>query len=139
MKLTLIVLLSLLVLACGCRAAHPLLGAKGYDVVRPQFVDIPVPEGFRYLRDKSYSFEYDWKKVRHGRLTYRGLLPDEEVRDFYREKMIGVNWREDVHTGGEKTTIIFEKGSGDNKERCVVTIYTIEDRTIVEIELDPVK
>jgi len=128
-----------LVLFVGCAGQPGLLSIKGYDVVRPQFADVPVPEGFKYLKDKSYRFEYDWKNVRHGRLLYRGDYPTEEVQDFYREKMLSANWQETGYSGGEKTLINFEKGSGNTRERCVVTIYTIQLKTIIEIQLDPVK
>ena len=138
MKITVTVLLGALILACGC-STTPLLAAKGYDVVRPQFADVPVPEGFRYLKEKSYRFEYDWKNVRHGRLIYRGDIPADEVQDYYRENMVSVNWEEVSLVGGEKTTITFEKGSGNTKERCVVVIYALEEKTIVDIRLDPVK
>jgi hypothetical protein len=124
----------------GCAASDPLLAAKGYDVTHPQFADIPVPEGFKYIKEKSYRFEYDWKNVRHGRLIYRGTLPVPEVISDYQEKMITANW---VDAGsserGAKMELVYEKGSGTTKERCLITIYSIGEMTIVEVHLDPVK
>jgi len=138
-KHIIIVLVFAVLCVCGCGAKHPLLATRGEDVVRPQFADIPVPQMFKYLIDKSYRFEYDWKKVRHGRLFYRGHIPAAEVQDFYREKMLNANWEEVGLMSGEKTEIVFEKGSGDTRERCIVTVQMIGEKTIVEIKLDPVK
>lgn len=139
MKLSIIAMLGILTLGIGCTPKHALLSAKGYDVVRPQFADVPVAEGFKYLKEKSYRFEYDWKGVRHGRLFYRGDLPADEVQDYYREKMLSANWQESGYSGGEKASIAFEKGTGTSRERCVVTIYTLKKKTMVEIQLDPMK
>ena len=139
MRVITCVLVVLSLCAAGCVSKEPFLRATGYDVLRPQFADIPVPEGFKYLRAKSYSFEYDWKNVRHARLIYRGTTPVEEVFDFYREKMIAANWVESGYTVGEKFMVTFGKGSDATKERCVVIVYSLRDKTIVEIMLDPVK
>ena len=136
----LLLLASLVVLAApGCGPAHRLLAAEGYDVVRPQFADIPVPEGFKYLQDESYSFEYDWKNVRHGRLFYRGNTPAGEIVDFYQDNMIQANWLSAGTAGAKKVMLTYEKGSGATKERCIVTIYALDDKTVVEIQLDPAK
>ena len=53
-----VALFGVLFLSAGCTPAHALLSAKGYDVVRAHFADIPVPEGFKYLKDK-YRELYD--------------------------------------------------------------------------------
>ncbi len=124
---------------CGCAASDPLLAARGYDVTHPHFADIPVPEGFKYLKEKSYRFEYDWKNVRHGRLIYRGTLPVPEVVSDYQKKMITANWVDAGSSEGEKTKLAFEKGSGTTKERCSIMIFTVGEMTLVEIHLDPVK
>jgi hypothetical protein len=116
-----------------------MLAAKGYDVTHPQFADIPVPEGFKYLKGKSYRFEYDWKNVRHGRLIYRGTLPVPEVVSDYQQKMLTANWVDAGSSEGEKTKLVFEKGSGTTKERCSIIIFSVDDMTLVEVHLDPVK
>ena len=133
------IILTVSVTLCSCAASNSLLAAKGYDVTHPQFADIPVPEGFKYLKEKSYRFEYDWKNVRHGRLIYRGTLPVPEVVGDYQKKMLTANWVDAGSSEGEKTKLDFEKGSGTTKERCSVIIFAIEDMTVVEIHLDPVK
>jgi hypothetical protein len=138
-KIAIVVVLGVLLVVCGCAALPPLLAAKGEDVLTAHFLDIPVPAEFKYLKEKSYYFEYDWKKVRHGRLLYRGRIPPSEIRDFYREKMLTANWEEIGCAGGEKIALTFVKGSGDSKERCQVTIFSVQDKTLVEIHLDPMK
>lgn len=135
-------LVAVAVLVCGCTLKHELLKTPGRVVVKPQFSDIPVPENFELLKVKSYHFEYDWKDVRHARLFYRGDYaenPPEEVKDYYRKNMLMANWRLTSSAGGDKTMMVFEKVSGTNKERCVVVIYAIQHKTLVEIQLDPIQ
>jgi hypothetical protein len=69
----------------------------------------------------------------------RGNTPAGEIQDFYQDNMIKANWLSAGTAGSEKITLTFEKGSGATKERCMITIYTLDDKTIVEIQLDPAK
>lgn len=126
-------------LTCSCASKHALLKTRGHVVVKPQFNDIPVPEKFELLKEKSYHFEYAWKNVRHARLFYRGDTSVEEVMRYYSENMPTTNWGDGGTSGGDKIEMDFYKTSDSNKERCTVYIYTVENKTIVEIHLDPIR
>jgi hypothetical protein len=128
------------VLLCGCLPADTAASIKGEPVVRPQFSDIPVPEGFEFLRELSDKHEWDWKGLRFGRLFYRGTLPVEETQRFYRRAMTApdANWRETGFSSGKEVVISFEKGTGENRESCQVRITREDSSTVVIISLDPI-
>jgi hypothetical protein len=125
---------------CGCALGSAALSAKGEPVIRPQFTDVPVPEGFEFLRDISDKHEWEWKKIRFGRLVYRGTLSVQETQDFYRRKMVApdANWRETGFSSGPDVVLAYEKGSGENRESCQVRIKRERGFTIVRIWLDPI-
>lgn len=129
-----------LLLASNCIPAGTALSSKGEPVVRPQFADVPVPEGFEFLRDQSDKHEWEWKKIRYGRLVYRGTLSVEETQAFYRRRMAGsdANWRETGFSSGPEVILSFEKGDGENRESCQVRITTEDSYTIVQVWLDPI-
>ncbi|MBM3246662.1 MAG: hypothetical protein FJZ13_04990 [Candidatus Omnitrophica bacterium] len=55
-----------------------------------KFADIPVPAGFKFLAQDSYSFESSG--VRVGVLKYQGKAKPEQVIVFYKEQMPMYNW-----------------------------------------------
>jgi hypothetical protein len=55
-----------------------------------KFSDVPVPAGFKFLAQDSYSFES--AGVRVGVLKYKGRANPDLVVNFYKEQMPMYNW-----------------------------------------------
>ena len=64
------------------------------NLLEPQpvfkFNDVPVPVGFKFVAQDSYSFET--QGVRVGLLKYSGKADTDQVVNFYREQMAMYNW-----------------------------------------------
>lgn len=80
----------------GCAA----VSQRDRDTINPallepqaiaRFSDVPVPVGFKFIPQESYSFETSG--VRMGLLRYRGKGNPDLVVNFYREQMEMYNWR----------------------------------------------
>lgn len=130
-------------LVSGCIPAGKALSARGEPVIHPQFADIPVPEGFEFLRDVSDKHEWEWehRKIRFGRLVYRGTtLSVEETQEFYKRKMAtsNANWKETGFSSGPDVVLSYERASGENREFCEIRITREGSFTIVRVSLDPI-
>jgi len=84
--------------------------------VQNRFSDLPVPNGFVFLRKKSFVFQNN--DTRMGTLFYTGKATFEGLTEFYKQSMTENGWDLTNIVEFGKTIMNFEKGS----ERCVVTI-----------------
>jgi len=68
--------------------------SKEQAVLEPQaalkFNDVPVPAGFKFLPEESYTFQSGG--VRVGVLKYHGKSDIEQVVAFYKDQMPLYNW-----------------------------------------------
>jgi len=73
-----------------------------------RFGDLPVPTGFKLIRDKSFVFQTEGTRV--ALLKYSGRAKAHDVVDFYKEHMLLYNW--DLLNAVEynKTILNFERG-----------------------------
>ena len=129
-------------LISNCIPASTALSAKGEPAVHPEFADVPVPEGFEFLRGLSDKHEWEWsaKKIRFGQLVYRGTASVAGTQDFYKRRMVAsdAGWRETGSSSAPDVLLSFEKGSGENRESCQVRITREDTFTIVRISLEPI-
>jgi len=96
-----------------------------------KFPDIPVPTGFKFLPQDSYTFESSG--VRVGVLRYKGKAEPEQVINFYREQMPMFNWNLlNVIEYGERL-INFER---DN-ETCIIRLLPKGRSVIIIISMGP--
>ena len=117
------ILLAFLVSGCDWRKPIP-------DEQAHQFVDIPVPQGFKLLKS-SYTVKAE--TIRAGTLKYRGDENTILVEDFYKRVMPKLGW-ELYKTDGknDRNRLLFFR-----KERTitVVCIYRKMRKTYIDIEL----
>lgn len=73
-----------------------------------KFEDVPVPNGFAYVADRSTVMEAG--AFRSGVLVYQGNAPQEEVVAYYLQEMTKYDWRpvSKVEDRG-RTALFFEK------------------------------
>jgi len=112
-----------LVMLTGCTTMETeqkgeLRKPQGLQVARVlQFPDIPVPSGFNFMPDMSFSSQGTGYRV--GEFVYSGGADALELIRFYREQLPTNGWEElrnlDV---GMKAILYFRKG----EERCTIII-----------------
>lgn len=127
----------LVLLLAGC-ATWPKKGSdiKGEEAVLGtspilKFADIPVPIGFKLIRDKSFTFQNDATRV--GLMRYTGRTNVDKVVAFYKEQMPLYNWNL-VNIVEYGTRILnFEKGN----QSCIITLETSVTTTFLTIALSP--
>lgn len=105
-------------------------------LIEPQastkFSDIPVPMGFKFLPQKSYSFNNSG--VRVALLKYEGKADAEQVVNFYREQMSMYNWQLlNIVEFGERM-LNFDR----EQETCIITLVSRGSRdTLITIAIGP--
>lgn len=81
------------ILGCVSVSKNPDI-SKDESLLEPQvmlkFSDIPIPTGFKFLPEESYSFESSG--VRVAVLKYQGKGDIEQVVNFYKDQMPLYNW-----------------------------------------------
>lgn len=96
-----------------------------------KFNDVPVPAGFNFLQQDSFSFENSG--VRVGVLKYQGKANIEQVVNFYKEQMAMYNWNLlNVIEYGERL-MNFER---DN-ETCIISLLPKGSAVMVAVSLGP--
>jgi hypothetical protein len=109
--------------------------SKGLPLLEPsamlKFSDVPVPAGFKPLREDSYSFESSG--VRVGVLKYRGKADPDQVVNFYKEQMPMYNWVFlNVVEYGDRL-INFER----ENETCIISLLPKGNLVTLTISLGP--
>ena len=96
-----------------------------------RFSDVPVPDGFKIITEKSFILES--AGVRAGVLKYRGKADIEDVVRFYKTQMTVYNWGLlNVLEYGERM-LNFER----ENEVCVITIEPKRGRVDISVSLAP--
>lgn len=105
------------------------------NLLEPQvmlkFVDVPVPVGFKFLPQESYSFESTG--VRVGLLKYQGKADPDSVVNFYKEQMGIYEWNlVNAIEYGERL-LNFER----ENETCIISLSPKGSSVTVIISLGP--
>lgn len=135
LRATIFFILSIFLLA-GCETFLKKDKARGVSVaLEPQsivkFSDIPVPTGFRFLSEESYSFESGG--VRVGVLKYQGKANIEQVMSFYKDQMPMYNWNLlNIIEYGQRL-MNFDRES----ETCIIDLEPKGKTVTVTISLGP--
>lgn len=96
-----------------------------------KFSDVPVPVGFKFLAQDSYSFES--AGVRVGVLKYQGKSNVDRVLNFYKEQMPMYNWNLlNVVEYGERL-LNFDRQA----ETCIITLSCRGNNITMTISLGP--
>lgn len=136
-KILVIALLGYSVIALGgcAGASKNSLSAKEEVLLEPQasmkFSDIPVPTGFKFLPEGSYTFETDGLRV--GVLRYQGKADIEQVVNFYKAQMPLYNWNLlNAIEYGERL-LNFER----EQETCIISLSAKGRNISITVSLGP--
>ncbi len=105
------------------------------ELLEPQsalkFSDIPVPVGFKFIPEDSYSFESSG--VRVGLLKYKGKVNLDYVVNFYKEQMPMYNWNllNSIEYG--QRVLNFDR----EQESCIIAMASKGSSTVLTISLGP--
>lgn len=109
--------------SAGCQNSSGVFAKKSGNVARlsprsvPFLTGVPVPSGFKISDPRTDTSESGG--VRFARQEYAGYADPYAVREFYREQMPVMGWREvSSHDVKGKQFLRFES----NNEECNVTI-----------------
>ncbi|GEM_PF-1268844 len=107
----------------------------GYTVSNDlTFSDIPVPKGFKLVRDQSYAFKDGQSRI--ALLRYKGKAKIDEISMFYQNTMQGYQWEEVKLIDYDKNIQQFVK---ENETCMVITEKTggLFSKTLITIQLTP--
>jgi len=79
-----------------------------------RFLDLPVPEGFKFI--PSNSFIYESSEIRVGKMKYRGKAWPGSIVKFYKLHMLRNGWQILNIIEGEETLLSFS----NDREICIV-------------------
>lgn len=105
------------------------------------FGDLPVPQGFKFMRQQSYAFKDGGSRI--ALLRYKGRKKFSTATMFYQNMMQNYQWEEVKIIDYEKNIQQFAKGS----EICIITIENINEpffgifpiiKTQITIQLVPI-
>jgi len=109
--------------------------AAASNMLEPQmalkFSDVPVPAGFKFVSQESYSFESTG--VRVGMLKYRGKANPDQVVNFYKEQMPIYNWNLINAIEYGQRLLNFER----EQESCIVTMLAKGNSVTLTISVGP--
>ncbi len=134
--LVLVFLCSCVLVLWGCAGvAKKDFPSKEKSLLEPQsmlkFSDIPVPSGFKFLAEESYTFES--AGVRVGVLKYQGKANVEQVVSFYKDQMSLYNWNLlNVVEYGERL-LNFER----EQETCIINLSPKGKNITITVSLGP--
>lgn len=96
-----------------------------------RFSDLPVPAGFKLIKDKSFVFQTEQTRV--ALLKYSGRAKLQDLVDFYKEQMSLYNWQLLNVVEYGKTVLNFERA----EQSCIVTIEAGGMKQIISICVAP--
>jgi len=96
-----------------------------------KFSDIPVPVGFKFLSDESYSFES--AGVRVAVLRYQGKADVEQVVNFYKDQMPLYNWNLLNAVEYGQRLLNFDR----EQESCIISLSPRGKNISITISLGP--
>lgn len=120
----------------GCAGAPPKdASLRNESLLEPQsilkFSDIPVPAGFKFQAEESYSFES--AGVRVGVLKYQGKADIEQVVNFYKDQMPLYNWQLLNAMEYGQRLLNFER----ELDSCIITLTSKGRAVSVIVSLGP--
>ncbi len=96
-----------------------------------RFDDLPVPAGFKLVKNKSFIFQTEGTRV--ALLKYSGRAKQQDVLEFYKEQMLLYSWELLNVVEYGKSILNFERGG----QSCIVTIEPKGPKQIVTISVAP--
>jgi len=135
-------LISFIVLLSGCATTKNTTSVEGDEgevytsstlpvTAELRFSDVPVPVGFKLLKDRSFVFQTESTRVALLKYAGRAKLPD--LVDFFREQMSLYNWELLNIVEYEKSVLNFAR----SRQTCIVTIESKGMKKIVTISVAP--
>lgn len=121
---------------CSCAGASKKTAMQREESsLEPQaalkFSDMPVPTGFKFLPEESYSFES--AGVRVGLLRYKGKADIEQVVNFYKDQMPLYNWTLLNAIEYGQRLLNFER----EQESCIVNLSSKGRQVFITISSGP--
>ena len=98
---------------------------------RLKFDDVPVPSGFKIIREDSFIFQDS--SVRIGLIKYAGRPNAEDLVNFYKDQMPLYNWNLINIVEYGRAVINFEREG----QTCIVTVEPYSTKTILTIAIAP--
>ena len=98
---------------------------------RLKFDDVPVPNGFRIIREDSFIFQDS--SVRIGLIKYAGRPNVEDLVNFYKDQMPLYNWNLINIVEYGRAVINFER----EDQTCIVTVEPYTTKTVLTIAIAP--
>ena len=96
-----------------------------------RFSDLPVPAGFKLIKDKSFVFQTEQTRV--ALLKYSGRAKLEDLVEFYREQMLLYNWQLLNVVEYGRSVLNFERA----EQSCIVTMEATGMKQIITISVAP--
>lgn len=96
-----------------------------------QFIDLPVPMGFKNVREDSFIFQNDATRV--GIIRYHGRAYASDVIEFYKTQMPLFNWGLINVVEYGRVVMNFEKET----ETCIITIEPQTTKTVITVAIAP--
>ena len=141
MRYLLILLLAFSVTGCATAKSRELAELEEDEGFAPsglaptsaklRFSDLPVPTGFKLIREKSFIFQAEG--VRAALLKYTGRAKAPDLVDFYKEQMLLYNWELLNAVEYGKIILNFERG----RQTCIISIESRGLKKLVTISLAP--
>ena len=127
-------ILVLLIFLCGCQTYPVRIDEKGSTLATAssvRFDDLPIPENFYYLPDKSFIFEYSDSRV--GILKYGGKATPHAIINFFKETMPQAGWKQISIIEGGSSVMYYSTEA----ETCMISIEYAPKEVFVTFTVSP--
>ncbi len=104
-----------------------------YSEVAHPFTDVPIPDGFKSDRAKSFVYESGSGSMKVGRLYYSGWHKSQEVVNYYHNAMINKGWKMVNAMEHDGMILNYEKKT----QVCTVIVTDALLKTNLEIQVGP--
>jgi hypothetical protein len=98
-----------------------------------RFNDIPVPRGFTYVPEESWT--YETKGMRFAEMQYAGDASVQSVMEFFLNQMPLRDWEQAVSAGPEMHKRLRFKHK-NKSENCQILIHRAWGKTTITIEVN---
>lgn len=96
-----------------------------------RFEDLPVPVGFKLIKEGSFIFQTEGARV--ALLKYSGWAKEQKLVEFYKAKMPIYGWRLLNAVEYGRSVLNFERGG----QTCIVTIEPRGMKRVVTLAVSP--
>lgn len=103
------------------------------SVLTDQFPNIPIPDGFILIREKSFIYISGTGGTKVGKLYFSSWGKVSGLIRFYQDKMLEKGWKPLSFIGQNTTTMVFEQ----KNHICTITMEPSFWKTTVEINVGP--